>query len=532
MIKRTQSRLSVVFTILVLALSSLTFTVAGHEDTETVAEAIVQTANIYLSSLDESQTESSVFEFYSIQKNTWSNLPTDSATRAGISFAEMTDDQKLAFDNLLAASLSDSGFERVQAIITADDYLSETTGNDRVIWDSEAYYVSFYGDPSLEDVWGFQLTGHHLAVNLTMVDGHISITPTHLGIEPVVFSYEGVDYTPLEDLSETGFALYDALDTEQQADATINNEGLVLGAGEDGTDAPEQVGVSVGDMTEEQQALVVEIITAYFSIADEAFAEDMIAEYTEAFAETTFAWGGDTDIDTATSAYYRLHGPSIWIEFSMEPATGASVELGDFHYHTMMRDLTNDYSEADIATVEGDTVAEVEEETVAEVVSEQVEITVIDPLDGVTNSYCIDIAGGNENVDPANGLQAHTCYSYQGDLGTDQIFDTAGFASGTLYMPVYDVCAQVTSVSAGATIGLATCDGSDLQTFVFGDGGTISPASDTSLCFTASAETRFGRSDVHQISDLTLDACSDDLAIYQQWGYRSTLEDEITVLGS
>ncbi len=172
----------------------------------------------------------------------------------------------------------------------------------------------------------------------------------------------------------------------------------------------------------------------------------------------------------------------------------------------------------------------VEDESMAEVVSEQVEITLIDPLDGVTNSYCLDIAGGNENVDPSNGLQAHTCYSYQGDLGTDQIFDTAGFASGILYMPIYDVCAQVASVAAGAELALATCDGSDLQSFVFGEGGTISPASDTSLCVTASAETRFGRSGDHQISDTALAACSDDQAIYQQWGYRSTLDDPITVI--
>ena len=161
----------------------------------------------------------------------------------------------------------------------------------------------------------------------------------------------------------------------------------------------------------------------------------------------------------------------------------------------------------------------------------QVEITLIDPLDGVTNSYCVDIAGGNQNVDPANGLQAHTCYSYQGALGSDQVFDTAGFASGILYMPVYDVCAQVASASAGAEVGLATCDGSEMQSFIFGESGTISPAADTSLCFTASSETRFGRSDVHQISDLALAACSDDLAIYQQWGYRTTLEGEITVIG-
>ena len=524
MIKSNPYRSIVVFAMLVFSLSSIVLVGSAHDDTETVAEAIVQAANVYLSSLDESQTETSVFEFDSIQKNTWSNLPTDSATRAGISFGDMTDDQKLVFDNLLAASLSDTGLERVEAIIIADDFLSETTGNTRVIWDSEAYYVSFYGEPSIEGPWGFQLTGHHLAVNLTMVDGHISITPSHFGVEPVAFTYEEVDYAPLDDLGQLGFALYATLDADQQSEVTITNEGLILGAGEDSTEPPTQVGTSVGDMSEEQQALVTDIITAYIGAADEAFAEETIADYVEAFAETTFAWGGDTDMDTATSGYYRIHGPRIWIELSMEAATGASRDLGDFHYHTMVRDLTNDYSAADIT--------EVEEETMAEVVSEQVEITLIDPLDGVTNSYCIDIAGGNQNVDPDNGLQAHTCYSYQGDLGTDQVFDTIGFASGTLYMPVYDVCAQVASVSAGAKIGLATCDGSDLQTFAFGDGGTISPASDTSLCFTASAETRFGRSDVHQISDMTLAACSGDLTIYQQWGYRASLEDEITVLRS
>ena len=173
---------------------------------------------------------------------------------------------------------------------------------------------------------------------------------------------------------------------------------------------------------------------------------------------------------------------------------------------------------------------EMAEEAMEEVVSEQVEITLIDPLDGVTNSYCLDIAGGNQDIDPANGLQAHTCYSYQGDLGTDQVFDTAEFANGLLYMPVYDVCAQVASVAAGAEVGLAACDGNELQSFVFGEGGTISPASDTSLCVTASSETRFGRSDTHQISDLALATCSDDMAIYQQWGYRTSLEDEITVI--
>lgn len=161
----------------------------------------------------------------------------------------------------------------------------------------------------------------------------------------------------------------------------------------------------------------------------------------------------------------------------------------------------------------------------------QVEVVLIDQLDGVINNYCLDIAGGNTDIDPSNGLQAHTCYSYRGDLGTDQIFDTAKLSSGTLYMPVYDVCAYVASIADGSEVGLTSCDASsDLQSFAFGADGTISPSSDTSLCFTASSETRFGRSGDHQIADLALAPCSEDLAAYQQWGYRTTMDGAITTL--
>lgn len=111
-----------------------------------------------------------------------------------------------------------------------------------------------------------------------MVDGHISITPSHFGVEPVVFTYEEVDYAPLDDLGQLGFALYATLDSDQQSEVSITNEGLILGVGEDYTEAPLQVGTSVGDMSEEQQALVTDIITAYVGAADEAFAGELTNE--------------------------------------------------------------------------------------------------------------------------------------------------------------------------------------------------------------------------------------------------------------
>ena len=47
-----------------------------------------------------------------------------------------------------------------------------------------------------------------------------------------------------------------------------------------------------------------------------------------------------------------------------------------------------------------------------------VEVTLKNRLDGNLNGYCLDIRGGGQNIGPANGLQAHTCYSYRGDLGS------------------------------------------------------------------------------------------------------------------
>ena len=154
-----------------------------------------------------------------------------------------------------------------------------------------------------------------------------------------------------------------------------------------------------------------------------------------------------------------------------------------------------------------------------------VEISLSDKLDGVTSEYCLDIAGGNKNIDITKGLQAHTCYSYRGSLGDDQAFDTAKFADNKLYMPVYDVCATLEGLTSGSKVGLATCeDGNELQTLTYSGDGKISPVAASDMCFTAAKDTRFGRSKTHQIKKLSLEACSDDMAAYQTWFARKGAE--------
>lgn len=154
--------------------------------------------------------------------------------------------------------------------------------------------------------------------------------------------------------------------------------------------------------------------------------------------------------------------------------------------------------------------------------AETVEIYLTDMLDNIQNGYCLDISGGQgADADPDNGLQGHTCYSPSGEIFVDQGFDSERFADGALYMPEFDVCAEVSSLEAAAVVDLAERDGSESQSFVFSGEGTISPAAASGMCLTLGKGIRTGRSDTNQIKDLTLEDCADNRAAYQTWGNRT-----------
>jgi len=156
--------------------------------------------------------------------------------------------------------------------------------------------------------------------------------------------------------------------------------------------------------------------------------------------------------------------------------------------------------------------------------ADKVEIYLTDMLDNTQSGYCIDIARAQgEKANPDDGLQGHTCYSPKGELMVDQIFDTEKFAEGLLYMPEFDVCAEVANPEAGASISLAACSGDESQSFQFSGAGTIVPSSATELCITVAQDTRTGRSSANQIKVLSLEACANDKAAYQQWAVRTGL---------
>ena len=98
------------------------------------------------------------------------------------------------------------------------------------------------------------------------------------------------------------------------------------------------------------------------------------------------------------------------------------------------------------------------------VAAELVEIHLIDLLDE-DRGYCLDIKGFKSKAKIERGLQAHTCYSYQGNIAVDQAFDSIRLSENGFYMPAFDVCVKAESMRLTASLKLKECRDDKLQKF-------------------------------------------------------------------
>ena len=149
-----------------------------------------------------------------------------------------------------------------------------------------------------------------------------------------------------------------------------------------------------------------------------------------------------------------------------------------------------------------------------------VEIYLLDPLEDSRN-FCIDIVGSKANADIQSGLQAHTCYSYQGEISVDQGFDKQRISEQEFFMPSFEVC--MTFNSTDNDLALSVCNGSEIQKFTFLTNGNIVVNSDPNLCVTVDqndAREGGGGNPIHLIRDLQIEECQESLSIYQSWGTR------------
>ena len=155
-----------------------------------------------------------------------------------------------------------------------------------------------------------------------------------------------------------------------------------------------------------------------------------------------------------------------------------------------------------------------------------VEVTLIDKLDE-PRGFCFDTLGFQARARPEEGLQTHSCYSYQGQLAVDQTFDGDLISSGTFRLIEFDLCMTLTGISAGSKFALEPCDGGELQQFTHRANGRVVAAAAPGNCVTAGegpSRHGGGGEPVHLIRDLTLQVCDGSRDARQQWRLREAAD--------
>jgi hypothetical protein len=310
-------------------------------EAQTATFRIVSAANSFLSTLDQTQRRNALFAFDDEQQRVrWSNLPTTSVRRAGLSMGELNGAQRSAALALLASALSRKGFEKVQQIMEADELLKQSAG--KPIFGKDLYYVSILGTASEKEPWMLQFGGHHLALNITIAGERGVLTPSLIGAQPALYTVNGTTIRPLGQESDKAFALLHALDDAQRQQVILPYRvaDLVLGPGQDGkTIQPE--GLKASAMNEQQKAMLLDLIAEWTGIVHDSAAAARMAEIKAGLNETWFAWSGPTTVSPGRNgtAYYRIQGPHLVIEYAPQPLGGDP----SMHLHTIYRDPTNDY---------------------------------------------------------------------------------------------------------------------------------------------------------------------------------------------
>ena len=148
-----------------------------------------------------------------------------------------------------------------------------------------------------------------------------------------------------------------------------------------------------------------------------------------------------------------------------------------------------------------------------------VEIQLVDKLDE-QRGFCLDIRGHKERAKVHRGLQAHTCFSYQGQLGVDQAFDELLISRGKFYLPAFDVCMEAGGSVAGSRLNLEACNDTDEQRFEFTANGQIKLMSNEELCLAIDAsgsKQGGGGTPLHLLRSLSLANCEKSGPRYTTW---------------
>ncbi|WP_405282018.1 DUF3500 domain-containing protein [Cobetia sp. Ld8] len=278
----------------------------------------------------------------------WSNLPAGAfPKRPGVLLGELNIKQRGLVKAIMLEATGhapDEGFDEMLQTLNADDYINTVSTDYKAGYSSYNTKFAFLGTPGETGTWELYYGGHHMAFANTYTDGKLAgATPSFRGVEPFpYFEMNGRVNEPLTQERDAFATLLSSLSDDQQAKATLEGTYRDILAGPQADDAiPESYeGLPVSELDDDQRALLLTAIETYVDDISAPEAAAYMEKYTSELTETYLGFSGTPQV-SAENDYVRIHGPSLWIEFSLQ--SNKSTDKVGNHPHSVWRDRTDDY---------------------------------------------------------------------------------------------------------------------------------------------------------------------------------------------
>jgi len=293
--------------------------------------------NAFIHSLNEVQKEKIFYPFDEMNRYEWHYLPTSMFPRRGIAVKDLDTTQKEKLNHILQAFLSKEGYDKTKQIMGLENVLQKLEPNNahRI---PENYVLAIYGLPGKDSVWGWKFSGHHIALNFTVIKDKIAFTPFFFGANPATVRdglQKGLRVMKAEE--DLGFELVNSFTQEQKQKALFHFKAFTdIVTTNAAQVAPlKPVGIFARDMTHEQKTVLNKLIVAYLLSIPPAIANARMKKITtEDMNSIRFGWAGGTE--PGTPHYYRVQGKTFFIEFD-------NTQNNANHIHAVWRDFNGDF---------------------------------------------------------------------------------------------------------------------------------------------------------------------------------------------
>ncbi len=309
----------------------------GDAAMERATKEMAQAALNFWASLSPELKAKCSFPFDDEERFNWHFIP---RTRKGITWNDMNSAQQHLAHAFLSSALSNRGYQQVEGIMSLDAILKEMEAPGGQNRDPNNYAFSVFGTPGEKTTWGWRFEGHHVSMNITIVNGRAAGGPVFFGTNPAeVRQGPRAGLRVLAAEEDLGRELIKSMTDDQRKVAIYTaqapNDIVTSNSRKANPGAP--VGIAAADMTAAQKKLLMTLVENYAYRMRPEIADQDLKKIADAdFNKIRFGWAGG--LEPGQGHYYRIHGPTFLVEFD-------NTQNGANHIHSVWRDAANDFGE-------------------------------------------------------------------------------------------------------------------------------------------------------------------------------------------